>query len=146
MAEYMDRLRIDKWLWAARFFKTRSLAADEIGKNRVQVNGDIAKASREVKVGDTVTVRLGSLSRVVRVRGVSGQRGPAPVAQQLYEETPESLAAQAAAREQRRLGSEPALAIEQGRPTKRDRRELDGARRADWDSRWSASIDPDDDT
>ena len=146
MAEYMDRLRIDKWLWAARFFKTRSLAADEIGKNRVQVNGDIAKASREVKVGDTVTVRLGSLSRVVRVRGVSGQRGPAPVAQQLYEETPESLAAQAAAREQRRLGSEPALAIEQGRPTKRDRRELDGARRADWDSRWSASIDPDDET
>ena len=146
MAEYMDRLRIDKWLWAARFFKTRSLAADEIGKNRVQVNGDIAKASREVKVGDTVTVRLGSLSRVVRVRGISGQRGPAPVAQQLYEETPESLAAQAAAREQRRLGSEPALAIEQGRPTKRDRRELDGARRADWDSRWSASIDPDDDT
>jgi ribosome-associated heat shock protein Hsp15 len=146
MAEYMDRLRIDKWLWAARFFKTRSLAADEIGKNRVQVNGDIAKASREVKVGDTVTVRLGSLSRVVRVRGISGQRGPAPVAQQLYEETPESLAAQAAAREQRRLGSEPALAIEQGRPTKRDRRELDGARRADWDSRWSASIDPDDET
>jgi ribosome-associated heat shock protein Hsp15 len=141
----MDRLRIDKWLWAARFFKTRSLAADEIGKNRVHVNGDVAKASREVKVGDTVTLRLGSLSRVVRVRGISGQRGPAPVAQQLYEETPESLAAQAAAREQRRLGSEPALAIEQGRPTKRDRRELDGARRADWDSRWSASIDPDDD-
>ena len=142
----MDRLRIDKWLWAARFFKTRSLAADEIGKNRVQVNGDVAKASREVKVGDTVTVRLGAVTRVVRVLGISGQRGPAPVAQQLYEETPESLAAQAAAREQRRLGSEPALAIEQGRPTKRDRRELDGARRADWDSRWSASIDPDDES
>ena len=140
----MDRLRIDKWLWAARFFKTRSLAAEEIGKNRVQVNGDVAKASREVKVGDTVTMRLGSLSRVVRVLGISGQRGPAPVAQQLYEETPESLAAQAAAREQRRLGSEPALAIEQGRPTKRDRRELDGARRADWDNRWSASLEPDD--
>ena len=135
----MDRLRIDKWLWAARFFKTRSLAADEIGKNRVQVNGDIAKASREVKVGDTVTMRLGSLSRVVWVRGISGQRGPAPVAQQLYEETAESLAAQAAARE-------PALAIEQGRPTKRDRRELDGARRgAGWDNRWSASLSPDDD-
>lgn len=145
MAELMDRLRIDKWLWAARFFKTRSLAADEIGKNRVQVNGDVAKASREVKVGDTVTMRLGSVSRVVRVRGISGQRGPAPVAQQLYEETPESLAALAAAREQRRLGSEPALSIAQGRPTKRDRRELDGARRADWDSRWSASIAPDDD-
>lgn len=145
MAELMDRLRIDKWLWAARFFKTRSLAADEIGKNRVQVNGDVAKASREVKVGDTVTMRLGSVSRVVWVRGISGQRGPAPVAQKLYEETPESLAALAAAREQRRLGSEPALSIAQGRPTKRDRRELDGARRADWDSRWSASIAPDDD-
>ena len=142
----MDRIRIDKWLWAARFFKTRSLAADEIGKNRVQVNGDITKASREVKVGDTVTMRLGSLSRVVWVRGISGQRGPAPVAQQLYEETAESLAAQAAAREQSRLGSEPALAIEQGRPTKRDRRELDGARRgAGWDNRWSASLSPDDD-
>jgi len=140
----MDRLRIDKWLWAARFFKTRSLAADEIGKHRVQLNGDVAKASREVKPGDTVAIRLGPVTRVVRVLGISGQRGPAPVAQQLYEETPESLAAQAAAREQRRLGSEPALSIEQGRPTKRDRRELDGARRGDWDNRWSASIDTDD--
>ena len=140
----MDRLRIDKWLWAARFFKTRSLAADEIGKNRVQVNGDIAKASREVKVGDTVAMRLGPLTRTVVVRGLSGQRGPAPVAQQLYEETPESIAALAQMREQRRMGSEPALAIAQGRPTKRDRRELDGAaRHAEWDSRWSASIDPD---
>ncbi len=127
----MDRLRIDKWLWAARFFKTRSLAAEEIARNRVLVNGDVAKASREVKAGDTV-------------RGVSGQRGPAPVAQLLYEETAESLAAQAAAREQRRLGSEPALSIEQGRPTKRDRRNLDGVRSGDWDSRWSASMDPED--
>jgi ribosome-associated heat shock protein Hsp15 len=140
----MDRLRIDKWLWAARFFKTRSLAAEEIGKNRVQVNGDVAKASREVKAGDTVAIRLGAVTRTVLVRGPRGQRGPAPVAQQLYEETAESIAAQAAAREQRRMGSEPALAIEQGRPTKRDRRELDGAaRHADWDNRWSASIDPD---
>ena len=142
----MDRLRIDKWLWAARFFKTRTLAAEEIGKNRIQVNGDVAKASREVKVGDTVAIRLGGgLERTVRVRGLSGQRGPAPVAQQLYEETPESLAALAAAREQRRMGSEPALSIEQGRPTKRDRRELDQARRSDWGDRWSASLDPDED-
>lgn len=141
----MDRLRIDKWLWAARFFKTRSLAAEEIGKNRVQVNGDIAKASREVKPGDSVSMRLGPVTRTVIVRGLSGQRGPAPVAQQLYEETAESLAALAQWREQRRMGSEPALAIQQGRPTKRDRRELDGARRGEWDSRWSASIDPDGD-
>jgi ribosome-associated heat shock protein Hsp15 len=141
----MERLRIDKWLWAARFFKTRSLAAEEIGKNRVQVNGDVAKASREVKAGDTVTMRLGVQTRTVTVRGISGQRGPAPIAQQLYEETPESIAAQAALREQRRMGSEPALAIEQGRPTKRDRRDLDGAvRHAEWDNRWSASIDPED--
>jgi len=140
----MDRLRIDKWLWAARFYKTRSLAADEIGKHRVQVNGEVAKASREVKPGDKVTVRLGPFTREVLVRGLSGQRGPAPVAQQLYEETPESLAAQAAVREQRRLGSEPALSIEQGRPTKRDRRDLESARRGNWDNRWSASIDDDD--
>ena len=142
----MERLRIDKWLWAARFYKTRSLAADEIGKHRVQVNGEVAKASREVKAGDLVAMRVGGgVDRIVRVRGLSGQRGPAPVAQQLYEETPESLAAQAAAREQRRMGSEPALSIVQGRPTKRDRRELDEARHVDWDKRWSASLDPDED-
>ncbi|OUM00336.1 RNA-binding S4 domain-containing protein [Variovorax sp. JS1663] len=143
----MDRLRIDKWLWAARFFKTRTLAAEEIGKNRIQINGEVAKASRELKVGDQVAIRLGGgLERIVRVRGLSAQRGPAPVAQQLYEETPESLAAQAAAREQRRMGSEPALSIEQGRPTKRDRRDLDQARRSDWGDRWSASLDDSDDS
>lgn len=136
----MDRLRIDKWLWAARFFKTRSLAADEIGKHRVQVNGEVAKASREVKPGDKVTIRLGPFTREVLVRGLSGQRGPAPVAQQLHEETQESLAAQAALREQRRLGSEPALSIEQGRPTKRERRKLDAASHG-WGKRWSASVD-----
>ena len=138
----LERLRIDKWLWAARFFKTRSLAADEIGKHRIQVNGDVAKASREVKAGDTVTLRQGTTTRVVQVLGVSKQRGGAPVAQQLYEETATSIAAQAEAREQRRMGSEPALSIEQGRPTKRDRRDLEGARRTgEWDNRWSASID-----
>jgi ribosome-associated heat shock protein Hsp15 len=136
----MDRLRIDKWLWAARFFKTRSLAAEEIGKNRVQVNGDIAKASREVKAGDTVGIRLGALTRVVQVRGISAQRGPAPIAQQLYEETADSLAAQANARELRRMGTEPGLSLEQGRPTKRDRRQLDDAS-GGWGDRWSASVD-----
>ncbi len=142
----MERLRIDKWLWAARFYKTRSLAADEIGKHRVQVNGEVAKASREVKIGDKVTLRQGAVERTVLVRGLSGQRGPAPVAQQLYQETAESLAAQAAAREQRRLGgSEPALAIEQGRPTKRQRRQLDHAS-GGWGSRWSASVDDEDDS
>src|SRR5437899_12320969 len=121
----MDSLLIDKWLWARRLFMTGSIVADDMVKHRVRLKGDGAKASREVKPGDTVTIRLGPVTRVVRVLGISGQRGPAPIAQQLYEETAESLAAQAAAREQRRLGSEPALSIEQGRPTKRDRRDLD---------------------
>lgn len=136
----MDRLRIDKWLWAARFYKTRSLAAEDIGKHRVQVNGDIAKASREVKAGDTVAVRHNATIRTVVVRGLSKQRGPAPTAQLLYEETPESLLAQEQVREQRRLGSEPALSIVQGRPTKRERRDLDDASRS-WGNRWSASLE-----
>jgi ribosome-associated heat shock protein Hsp15 len=136
----MDRLRIDKWLWAARFYKTRSLAAEDIGKHRVQVNGDIAKASREVKPGDTVAMRHNAVVRTVVVRGLSKQRGPAPTAQLLYEETPESLLALEQAREQRRLGSEPALAIAQGRPTKRERRDLDDVSRG-WGNRWSASLE-----
>jgi ribosome-associated heat shock protein Hsp15 len=86
-------------------------------------------------------MRLGPVTREVLVRALSAQRGPASVAQQLYEETPESLVAQAAAREQQRLGAEPALGIAQGRPTKRARRELDNARRGGWNQRWSASMD-----
>jgi ribosome-associated heat shock protein Hsp15 len=137
----MDRLRIDKWLWAARFYKTRTLASEEIGKGRVAINGQEAKAAREVKVGDTVSVRRDSVTRTVVVRGLSGMRGPAPVAQQLYEETPESIAEREKAAEQRRYAREPALAIDQGRPTKRQRRELDDAQQHGWGDRWSASID-----
>ena len=133
----MDSLRIDKWLWAARFYKTRSLAADEIGKGRVQVNGQDAKPSREVKPGDRVRLRQGFVQREVIVRGLSAARGPAPVAQQLYEETSESIAAREAAAQQRRLAAEPALSIEQGRPTKRERRQIDQA----WNERWSAGVD-----
>lgn len=137
----MDRLRIDKWLWAARFYKTRTLASEEIGKGRVAINGQEAKAAREVKVGDTVSVRRDSVTRTVVVRGLSGMRGPAPVAQQLYEETPESIAERDKAAEQRRYAREPALAIDQGRPTKRQRRDLDDAQQHGWGDRWSASID-----
>ncbi|MGA8390579.1 MAG: S4 domain-containing protein [Burkholderiaceae bacterium] len=133
----MDKIRIDKWLWAARFFKTRSLAVDEIGKGRVQVNAQDAKPSREVRPGDTVTLRQGPVQRTVTVRGISGARGPAPVAQLLYEETSDSIAARERAAEQRRLAPEPALGITQGRPTKRDRRDISHA----WGDRWSASID-----
>ena len=135
----MEKLRIDKWLWAARFYKTRTLASDEVDKGRVKVNGQEVKPAREVKIGDTVSLRQGPVTRSVVVRGLSGMRGPAPVAQQLYQETPESLKAREEAAEQRRYAPEPALSIEQGRPTKRGRRELDDVRRG-WGDRWSASV------
>ena len=130
-----ERLRLDKWLWAARFYKTRSLASDDIDKGRVQVNGQVAKPSRELKAGDRLDIRNGPLTRTFIVRAVSTVRGPAPQAQLLYQETPESLLLREQFTEQRRLSPEPADAIEQGRPTKHDRRQL-----ADW-QRWSASID-----
>ncbi|WP_240636192.1 RNA-binding S4 domain-containing protein [Caldimonas tepidiphila] len=128
-------MRLDKWLWAARFYKTRSLATDEIDKGRVQVNGQPAKPSREVRVGDRVNLRQGNVPREVMVRGLSQVRGPAPVAQQLYEETPESLRTREELARNRRFTADPSQSIEHGRPTKRDRRQL-----ADW-NRWSASID-----
>ena len=134
----MDALRIDKWLWAARFYKTRSLAVEEITKGRVLVNEQTVKPAREVRPGDLVTLRQGPVTRTVTVRGLSGQRGPAPVAQQLYEETEASRLAREAAAEQRRLAAEPALSIEQGRPTKRDRRQIE---KAGWNERWSASAE-----
>jgi ribosome-associated heat shock protein Hsp15 len=138
----MERQRIDKWLWAARFYKTRSLAAEEIDRRRVEVNGQEAKPAREVKPGDTVAIRQGALRRVVVVKGLSNIRGPAPVAQQLYEETRESIEARERFAQQRRLAPEPANTIEHGRPTKRGRRELDQAQRG-WGDRWSASVDDD---
>ena len=132
-------MRLDKWLWCARFYKTRSLATEEIAKGRVTVNGQAAKPARDLRCGDTVALRQGPVARTVLVRALSGARGPAPVAQLLYEETPESIAARERAAEQRRLAPEPAAALQEGRPTKRDRRNIDRAR--DWGSRWSASID-----
>ncbi len=129
------RVRLDKWLWAARFFKTRGLACEEIGRGRVSINGQVAKASREPKVGDLVQLRQGTVQRSVHVLALSSARGPATAAQGLYAETPDSIAARLQAAEARRVGSEPATAIEQGRPTKRNRRVL-----ADW-QRWSASAD-----
>jgi ribosome-associated heat shock protein Hsp15 len=130
-----SRCRLDKWLWAARFFKTRALAAEEIDKGRVRVNDAGAKPGREVRVGDRIELRQGHVERCVMVLGLSGVRGPAPVAQTLYEETAESLARRAAAAEARRQGVEPADTLEQGRPTKRDRRQL-----VEW-NRWRASLD-----
>ena len=123
----MDEVRLDKWLWAARFYKTRSLAVEEIVKGRVNVNGQTAKPARTLKVGDKLDLRREGETRTVQVMGLSNMRGPAPVAQLLYAETAESLALHERHVQERRLGAEPAQHIEQGRPTKRDRRKL-----ADW--------------
>jgi ribosome-associated heat shock protein Hsp15 len=121
----MEKLRIDKWLWAARFYKTRTLASEEIDKGRVHINGVAVKPAREVKAGDTVMVRIGPISRSVVVQGVSDKRGGAPQAALLFTETAESIQARLAAAEQRRLAPEPALGHTQGRPTKRERRDTD---------------------
>lgn len=139
----LQTMRLDKWLWCARFYKTRSLATEEISKGRVTVNGQAAKPARDLRCGDTVLMRQGPIARTVVVKGLSGARGPAPVAQQLYEETAESITAREKAAEQRRLAPEPAAALVEGRPTKRDRREIDKVRTqaADWGKRWSASVD-----
>ena len=132
----MDRFRLDKWLWAARLYKTRALAAEDIERGRVSVNAQLAKASRELREGDLIELRQPRAVRTFVVRALSRQRGPAPAAQALYEETPESVARRQAEVAERKLRPEPAMTIEQGRPTKRDRRRL-----ADWE-RWSASADP----
>jgi ribosome-associated heat shock protein Hsp15 len=128
-------MRLDKWLWAARFFKTRALAVEQIAKGRVTVNQQAAKPARDVRLGDVLEIRQGDLVRTVSVTGLSMMRGPAAVAQALYAETEHSLAQRQRLAELRRQGVEPAQALAHGRPTKRDRRDL-----ADW-RRWSASID-----
>lgn len=138
----VSAMRLDKWLWAARLFKTRAVAAEAADRGRVGVNGQTAKPARELHPGDTLQLRLdGGLRRTLVVRALSAQRGPAPVAQALYEETADSLAERQRAAEARRLAPEPAQSITQGRPSKRDRRELD-SRQVQW-QRWSASIDDD---
>ena len=133
----MEKLRLDKWLWAARFFKTRALAADEIGKGRVFVNGQAAKPSRELHAGDRIDLGHAEIARTVVVLALGRLRGPATVAQTWYEETAESIERRVVAAAKRKEQPEPALGIEGGRPTKRDRRQL-----ADW-NRWSASSEPD---
>ncbi len=133
-------MRLDKWLWAARFYKTRSLAAEAADRGRVDVNGHAAKPARDVHLGDTISLRqVDRQQRRLIVRGLSNQRGPAPVAQTLYEETADSVAQRQRDAQARRLAPEPAMSIEQGRPTKRDRRDLERSQ-GQW-QRWSASID-----
>jgi ribosome-associated heat shock protein Hsp15 len=128
-------MRLDKWLWVARFYKTRALAAEEIDKGRVHVNGLAAKPARSVRVNDRIEIRQTGTVRELLVLGLGAMRGPATVARTLYQETEASIRAQQQAAEARKFGVEPANAQELGRPTKRDRRDL-----VDW-QRWSASVD-----
>ena len=117
-------MRIDKWLWAARFFKTRSLAQQAVGSGRVKLNGDRVKAAHAVKAGDALLVRIAEIEWDVVVRGLSERRGPAAQARELYEENAAGRAAREKLMDLRRWGTEPALRLK-GRPTKRDRRRLD---------------------
>lgn len=128
-------MRLDKWLWTARLFKTRPLAVEAIDKGRVSVNGLVAKPSREIRVGDQLEVRLLPAARRLRVCELCLQRRSAVLAQAMYEESAESIALRQRAMELNRQGVEPARSLQQGRPTKRDRRDL-----ASW-QRWSASAD-----
>jgi ribosome-associated heat shock protein Hsp15 len=123
MTESEDRIRVDKWLWAARFYKTRALASEAIAGGKVQVNGERVKRARPLQVGDEIRIRQGPYEHQIVVRALSGRRGPAAEAAQLYEEKPESRAA----REQLAVQLKTLHSMfvpERGRPTKKDRREI----------------------
>jgi ribosome-associated heat shock protein Hsp15 len=126
MATTMDNVRIDKWLWAARFFKTRSLATDAVDTGRVRLGGERIKPARTVKIDDKLTIDNGADRWEVVVLGISDQRGAAPIARTLYQETEESVLRRENDQEARRLFPEPGSSIK-GRPTKRDRRALSRA-------------------
>lgn len=121
-----NNVRIDKWLWAARFFKTRSLAADAVDRGRVRIGGEPVKPARNVKLNEKIFIDNGSDRWEVVVLGLSDKRGPAPVARELYRETEESLVRRENDSEARRLFPEPGSTIK-GRPTKRDRRAISRA-------------------
>lgn len=123
-----NKVRLDKWLWAARFFKTRSLAADAIETGKVEVNGDRAKRAKQLQLGDLVRIRLGPYHHIVTVRTLSETRGPAPVAATLYEETAEGRKAREALQVQVRA-AQSAPGYDRGRPTKKDRRDIERLRR-----------------
>jgi ribosome-associated heat shock protein Hsp15 len=116
-------MRLDKWLWAARFFKTRSLATQAIDHGQVKLNGDRIKPAREIRAGDRLVIHIGEFDWTLTVNALSMQRGPAPVAQTLYEEDPASQARRQQQVSERKLAVNPAAAIK-GRPTKRDRRQI----------------------
>lgn len=119
-----DKVRLDKWLWAARFYKTRSLAAEAIAGGKVQVNGERVKRAKPVQAGDEIRIRLGPYEHQVVVRALSERRGPATEAAMLYEEKPESRSAREAMAIQLKT-LHAAFVPERGRPTKKDRREIE---------------------
>ena len=121
-------MRIDKWLWAARFYKTRSIASDAVDGGHVEVNGERAKPSKQIKPGDELRIRVSQNTFVVHVRALAERRGPASEAQLMYEETAEGRVVRERLAEQRRLAPSPAYE-EGGRPTKRDRRDLSRVKR-----------------
>ncbi len=121
------KVRLDKWLWAARFFKTRALAAEAIDGGKVSVNDERPKRAKLIQAGDEVSVRIGPYQHVVHVRDVSGRRGSAAIAQTLFEETPASVAARAAAAEQYRNAAM-TFAFQEGKPSKKERRAIDRVR------------------
>jgi ribosome-associated heat shock protein Hsp15 len=120
----IDRVRLDKWLWAARFFKTRSQATEAVDGGKVEVNGARAKPAKDIRVGDELRIRLGPYEHRVVVRGLSDKRGSASMAHALYEETPSSIAAREKLREDHRLAPAMFVFEDKGRPTKKDRRAL----------------------
>ena len=122
----MSNLRIDKWLWAARFFKTRTLASDAVDTGKVKVGGERVKPARGLRIGDELFIDNGADTWEVAVLGLSDKRGAASVARLLYAETPASIARREQAQEERKLFREPGSTIK-GRPTKRDRRQLSKA-------------------
>ena len=122
------KVRLDKWLWAARFFKTRSLAATAIETGKVEVNGERAKRAKQLQAGDSVAIRLGPYTHHVEVLALSERRGPATEAAALYAETPEGRKARELLREQMKAAT-PAFGYDSGKPTKKDRRALEKLRR-----------------
>jgi ribosome-associated heat shock protein Hsp15 len=130
MTETDDRVRLDKWPWAARFYKTRSLAAEAIAGGKVQVNGERVKRAKPVQPGDEVRIRLGPYEHQILIRALSERRGPASAAALLYEEKPESRSArEAMALQLKSLHA--AFVPERGRPTKKDRREIEKLKRGE---------------
>jgi ribosome-associated heat shock protein Hsp15 len=133
MERESESLRIDKWLWAARFFKTRSLAADAVEGGKVHLNGSRTKPGRAVRAGDELKIRRGPYEWVVIVRGLSERRGPGSEAQKLYEEIVESKKVRETLATELRLQAPPGVGAE-GRPSKKERRDILGFKRRGWSS------------